>query len=126
MSITDIVSLPFFELSLTLKKKCFSVEEMAQSLGTLVALAEDPASAPSTHMAAHHQTERQAQEIRHPLLAPVITRQTVSVVKICRQNNRIHKIKMNESLKDEYFPSFTLHNSGFQWKDAKGRNEIVD
>lgn len=33
---------------------------------------------------------------------------------------------MNESLKDEYFLSFTLHNSGFQWKDAKGRNEIVD
>lgn len=84
MSITDIVSLPFFELSLTFffkkKKKCFSVEEMAQSLGALIALAEDPASAPSTHTAAHHQTERQAQEIWHPLLAPVITRHTVSVV----------------------------------------------
>lgn len=53
---------------------------MAQSLGALIALAEDPASAPSTHTAAHHQTERQAQEIWHPLLAPVITRHTVSVV----------------------------------------------
>lgn len=47
---------------------------MTHQLRTLADLPKDPASVPSTHMAAHNHLELQFQGIRHPILASAATR----------------------------------------------------
>jgi hypothetical protein len=54
---------------------------MAQQLGALVALPEDPGSIPSNHVAAHHYNSS--------------SRRSDALTQTDRQNTNVHEVKIN-------------------------------